>query len=92
MDSERIGMKRNSKYPIIILFVILIFLISGCSSSGLQIDFAGFFENLWLSFTNFWANIKQSLDNLMVSIGDMFSGLSGIGEAMRNMFRNFSIF
>jgi hypothetical protein len=53
---------------------------------------AGFFENLWLSFTNFWANIKQSLDNLMVSIGDMFSGLSGIGEAMRNMFRNFSIF
>jgi len=85
-------MMRKSRLLILFIFVLLIFFLAGCSFTGQQPDISGFFNNLWLSLRNFWASIQRSLDNLMISIGNMFSGLSGVGEALRNMFRNFSIF
>ena len=85
-------MKYKYRFLIIILLIFLAFIISACSYSEIKNDFPGFFENIWLNLSNFWESIKLSLDNLLVSIADIFSGLSGIGEAMRNMFRNFSIF
>ncbi len=83
---------RTNNKKFLYIFLLVIIFLSGCSNLNLGKNGRGFIERIISRISKIWENVTQAFDNLLISIGDMFSGLSGIGEALRNMFRNFSIF
>ncbi len=83
---------RTNNKKFLYIFLLVIIFLSGCSNTNLGKNGRGFIERIISRISKIWENVTQAFDNLLISIGDMFSGLSGIGEALRNMFRNFSIF
>ena len=83
---------RVKKFRLVILLIFTVFVLSACSDGNGGWSLGDFLNSFTSMLSNFWGNIKQVLDNWLASIGDMFSGLSGIGEALRNMLSNIKLF
>ena len=77
------------------LFLLLIFctiFLTACSLADLSLGLNQFFGRVLASLENFWESITGFFDDLPSVFEGILSGLSGIGEAIRRMFGNFSIF
>jgi len=80
---------------VVILFIACILFLSACSLSEAESDLGEFFKDILPTLSDAWATTVQYFTGVAAGFEDMLegilAGLSGIGEGLRNMFRDFSI-
>ena len=83
---------KRSKLGVILLLAFVAISLSGCSLEGLDADVSRIFEEVASDLSNFWNDIGEIIPDMGSLLEGILSGLSGIGESIRDMFSNFSIF
>ncbi len=88
-------MKKSMIYLslVILIFIFLLLFFTACSQSNLQSNPGNFFDDILSLLSNAWISVVQFFKNLGPSLAEILnnimSGLSGIGDGLRNMFSNF---
>jgi hypothetical protein len=83
---------KKSMLAVLLILVLLTLFTAGCASTDLGADLGRFFEEMVFALSNFWDDVRLFFMDIGSVFEGMFSGLSGIGEAIGRMFENFSIY
>lgn len=77
----------------VIVFLILSSLfLSGCSLQDFGVELSRFLDGVASELSDFWNRIGQNFPDIGSVLEGIMAGLSGVGDAIKDMFANFSIF
>ena len=78
---------------VILIFVFFLMFFTACSQSNRQSNPGNFFDDVLSVLSNAWNSVVQFFKNLGPNLAkilnNIMSGLSGIGDGLRNMFSSF---
>lgn len=84
----------HKKSILAILFLMVLFTLftAGCALTDSDTELSHFIAVIFSTLSEFWDDVRLFLMDIGSVFEGMFSGLSGIGEAIGRMFENFSIY
>jgi len=83
---------QKSLLGVIVILLISALILSGCSFQDFDVELSRFFDGVASEVSDFWNGLGQILPDFSSVLEGIMSSLSGVGDAIKDMFGNFSLF